>query len=248
MNYELKMRALVKEAFKFKKYKKLSLPLRILTIIVEIPFIVLSLLSVGLFYVYYCIFNLITDPIEYVKSIIRNEGKEVKHATQFIIYFFGFPFVVLATIFISFLTLFLAFSFFFANLYGEVATLHGFKFQPFISSASEDFEINVSDKKYNLGVLVSFLVINYVLLIGMNIFMGITISTAMSNYNYYYEWTYHYDFTYYIVYMVFYSLYLVSMFLFSFFGFEDKKEEKLESENTNSPVEIETQELDDNTK
>ncbi len=234
MNYELKMRALLKEAFKFKKYKKLNLPLKILTIIVEIPFIVASLLMVGAFYVYYCVFNIITDPIEYVKSIIRCEGKDVKHATQFIIYFFGFPFVVLATIFISFLTLFLALCFFFASLYGEIATLHGFKFQPFINSASEDFEVDVSDKKYSRGVLISFFVINYVLLIAMNVFMGICLIEG--------------DYSLIGAYALTYLLYLISMFLYGFFGFQDKKEEKTEIENTDSIEEVETQEVEDNTK
>ncbi len=221
MNYELKMRALIKEAFKFKKYKKMNLLFKILTIILEIPFIISSLIFIALFYIAYCFIDLISISGEYVKTVIRNEGKDVKHATQFIIYFFGFPFVILMTIITSFLNLFLGIYYFFVNIFGEVATLHGFKFQPFISSASEDFEINVNDKAYSQTILISFFVINYTLII-------LTIILRFFFIQLHYDEIYGYYYTFNFSFLVTLLLYFISMILFGFFGFENKKEDDIE--------------------
>lgn len=139
MNYDVKMKNMILELLKFKQYKRMHLAFKILVAILEFPFILILLLSVGSFYLTYAIFRSISEPIDFINNLIKEEGKEVKHASQFIIYFFGFPVVLIGTIFTSGLTFFIFFEFLFSSIFGEVVSLHGFKFQPFISKTDDDF-------------------------------------------------------------------------------------------------------------
>ena len=145
MNYDVKMKNMILELLKFMQYKRMHLAFKILVAILEFPFILILLLSVGSFYLTYAFFRLISEPIDFINNLIKEEGKEVKHASQFIIYFFGFPVVLIGTIFTSSLTFFIFLEFLLSCIYGEVVSLHGFKFQPFISKADDDFSLSISE-------------------------------------------------------------------------------------------------------
>ena len=165
MNYDVKMKNMILELLKFKQYKRMHLAFKILVAILEFPFILLLLLSVGSFYLTYAIFRSISEPIDFINNLIKEEGKEVKHASQFIIYFFGFPVVLIGTIFTSGLTFFIFFEFLFSSIFGEVVSLHGFKFQPFISKADDDFSISISEEKFKLWRPLTFVIIGVIFLI-----------------------------------------------------------------------------------
>lgn len=169
MNYGVKMRNMLREILSFKQYKRMNILFRVLVTIVELPFIVCFLAYLLVFYVYYVLFSMVDEVVEYLKRFVNDEGKEVKHATQFIVYFFGFPVILIGKIFTSIFTIFIFLSYLLASLFGEVITLHGFKFQPFISKANDDYSLEVSEEKISVGRLLVFVIIGLVLLVGCNV-------------------------------------------------------------------------------
>ncbi|MDD7382211.1 MAG: hypothetical protein PUG37_05505, partial [Bacillales bacterium] len=207
MNYDVKMKNMILELLKFKQYKRMHLAFKILVAILELPFILLLLLSVGSFYLTYAIFRSISEPIDYINNLIKEEGKEVKHASQFIIYFFGFPVVLIGTIFTSSLTFFIFFEFLLSSIYGEVVSLHGFKFQPFISKADDDFSLSISEEKFQLWRPLTFVIIG-------GIFSIILILCCV----YWGEFDYQYE-----VLSLLYFIYILFFFLYSLLGFNQKQ-------------------------
>lgn len=169
MNYGVKMRNMLREILSFKQYKRMNVVFRVLVTIVELPFIVCFLAYLLTFYIFYVLFAMVDEVVEYLKSFVNDQGKDVKHATQFIVYFFGFPVILIGKIFTSLFTLFIFLSYLLANLFGEVITLHGFKFQPFISKADDDCSLEISEDKISIGRLLVFVIIGLVLLVGCNV-------------------------------------------------------------------------------
>ena len=92
INFFDKMVTLLKEAFKFKKYKAMPAALAVFAGLLMLPLVVLSFLVTAVLSVVIFLFNVLMAPVKYLHSVVKNEGKEVMHATQFIIYFISWPF------------------------------------------------------------------------------------------------------------------------------------------------------------
>ena len=215
MNYDVKIKNMILELLKFKQYKRMNLVFKILVAILEIPFIIILLLSVGLFYLSYALFRLISEPIDFIKNMIKEEGKEVKHASQFIIYFFGFPIVLLGTVFVSILTFFIFSFFLLSSVCGDVVSLHGFKFQPFISQVSDDFSCVISEEKFKLWRPLAFVITSGIFLIVL-----ITIFLLL-----YVEYSEYYNLIGVFQFVgVIYELFII---IYSLLGFNQKQSEKV---------------------
>ena len=227
MNYDVKMKNMILELLKFKQYKRMHLAFKILVAILEFPFILILLLSVGSFYLTYAIFRSISEPIDYINNLIKEEGKEVKHASQFIIYFFGFPVVLIGTIFTSGLTFFIFFEFLFSSIFGEVVSLHGFKFQPFISQTDDDFSISISEEKFKLWRPLTFVIIGGIFLI-IQIVLLILCYVDWGEFYHLYE-----------VFLLLCFIYILFFFPYSLLGFNQKQSGDISLEKEEKEVIIE---------
>lgn len=227
MNYDVKMKNMILELLKFKQYKRMHLAFKILVAILEFPFILILLLSVGAFYLTYAIFRSISEPIDYINNLIKEEGKEVKHASQFIIYFFGFPVVLIGTILTSSLTFFIFFEFLFSSIFGEVVSLHGFKFQPFISKTDDDFSISISEEKFKLWRPLTFVITG-------GIFLMIQIVLLILCYV---DWDEFYHL--YEVFLLLCFIYILFFFPYSLLGFNQKQSGNISLEKEEKEVIIE---------
>ena len=227
MNYDVKMKNMILEILKFKQYKRMNLAFKILVAILELPFVLLLLLSVGSFYLTYAIFRSISEPIDFINNLIKEEGKEVKHASQFIIYFFGFPVVLIGTIFTSGLTFFIFFEFLFSSIFGEVVSLHGFKFQPFISQTDDDFSISISEEKFKLWRPLTFVIIGGIFLIIQIVLLILC----------YVDWDEFYHL--YEVFLLLCFIYILFFFPYSLLGFNQKQSGDISLEKEEKEVIIE---------
>ena len=227
MNYGVKMKNMILEILKFKQYKRMNLAFKILVAILELPFVLLLLLSVGSFYLTYAIFRSISEPIDFINNLIKEEGKEVKHASQFIIYFFGFPVVLIGTIFTSGLTFFIFFEFLFSSIFGEVVSLHGFKFQPFISQTDDDFSISISEEKFKLWRPLTFVIIGGIFLIIQIVLLILC----------YVDWDEFYHL--YEVFLLLCFIYILFFFPYSLLGFNQKQSGDISLEKEEKEVIIE---------
>ena len=227
MNYDVKMKNMILELLKFKQYKRMHLAFKILVAILELPFILILLLSVGSFYLTYAIFRSISEPIDYINNLIKEEGKEVKHASQFIIYFFGFPVILIGTIFTSGLTFFIFFEFLFSSIFGEVVSLHGFKFQPFISQTDDDFSLSISEEKFKLWRPLTFVIIGGIFLI-IQIVLLILCYVDWGEFYHLYE-----------VFLLLCFIYILFFFPYSLLGFNQKQSGDISLEKEEKEVIIE---------
>lgn len=88
-----KMATLLKEAFKFKKYRAMNPALAVFTGIFMLPLVAISFLITAILALLCFAFAVLSAPVKYLHGIVNNEGKEVKHATQAIVYLISWPMV-----------------------------------------------------------------------------------------------------------------------------------------------------------
>lgn len=93
INYLNKITALYKEAFLFKKYKAMNAGLAVLSGILMIPFVVASFMVTCVCFSLAFPFEVISSLVKSLHTILKDEGRDVKHATQVILYWLSWPIV-----------------------------------------------------------------------------------------------------------------------------------------------------------
>ena len=171
MNYYEHIKRLNAQIFAFTNYKKLNLPLKILCGIATLPFSITCLIVLGLYYLLLVLYYCIKSPLDYLHGFVKNEGQEVKHATQFIIYFIAFPVIFIANIILSLISCLFFIYNLFINIYGYLATLGGINYIPFLfdDKVRNDDEI----KTMNFIPTIIYGAINLVLFIASIFFVAI---------------------------------------------------------------------------
>ncbi len=164
-----KMVTLLKEAFKFKKYKAMPAVLAVFTGILMIPIVISSFFAVAWLSILGFVFTVLSAPVKYLHEIVNQEGQGVKHATQTAIYLISWPTVFFLYVLMSALLLLLipAYAIFAFSTY--VWSLGGFKFHLF-ANAADDISIEVKGT-YKLLPLV-FVLVGGMLLVVMPAFHG----------------------------------------------------------------------------
>ena len=159
MDLFLPMKNLLCEAFSFKRYKALPLPLAILVGIVLLPVWIAGLVIVGCYYLASLFLALVNYPVDALLRFVRNEAKEVNEITQVFVYIIGFPVVVLFKVFAVLFTLFNYVLFFFATIYLWIATLCALKFD--ISMKGIERSLEAEEKSHSATIkAIVFLLIN----------------------------------------------------------------------------------------
>lgn len=141
MDYSLKMKGLLKEVWKFPQYKRMELWVKIIIIFFMIPLIISVAAGLVIYNILLFFYNAITSPLHYLHEVIRKEGDHVKPLAQAAIYLICFPIVFVMYITISFLSLVFYFLWFGLMLDLYLLTLGGIKWQPYISDAKYEEEV-----------------------------------------------------------------------------------------------------------
>lgn len=119
-------------SFSFRTYKKVPLVAAIFAGIILWPVLLLSLLFSLVYYCNAIFLKICTIPLEYLTNLLHDEGKDVKHATQAVIYLIGFPLVFLMNVVRSFLTISLVIQYAIISFLNYLWTLKGFEFHPYL--------------------------------------------------------------------------------------------------------------------
>lgn len=162
MKFFEQVQRLGKEFFDFKKYKLLHPALAVFVGLFVSPFAVLFILALGFCFLLSFFFAFIEEPIDYLHRILRGEGEVVKTPTQFIVYFFSWPFLFFLYAFFALSRFIGIIVYFSAVLYGYIASLAGFKFH--ISPNEENIKV-VSKRYYLNGVATGFVIVMAVFLL-----------------------------------------------------------------------------------
>ena len=165
------MTTLLKESFKFKKYKALHPFFAVVVGLCQLPYVLISFLTAAAIYVFDFIVGVLAYPFEQVHGLIRREKDEVRGAAEAVIYFLSWPFLFLFYIILTFMTFVLNVLYVVAALTTFIWSLGGFKFHLFLSRAG-DIKKDVKGK-YSHAVSIVFTVIVGVLFILLPIILGL---------------------------------------------------------------------------
>ena len=136
MNYSALLKGLLREAFAFRQYRRLPAPLLVLAIIAMLPFIILSACLLVVYAVYGFFFNLLASSVNYLESWLHRERKEVRHATEAVLYFVAAPTIFFLHVLLSLFGCLYYVVWFFLQCFVYVATLGGTRFQSNINTAT----------------------------------------------------------------------------------------------------------------
>lgn len=170
INYMEKTTRLLKEAFQFKKYKAMPLILAILVGIFMLPVALISAILAVAVYLPGYMFAIVSQPVESLHKLLNNEGKEVKHGTQALIYLLSWGFIFVAYASLASLSVVLTVLYSLFSIVTYLWTLGGFKFHLFASE--EDISIEL-DRKYNLFVPIVFIAVMAILLLVIPLFSSL---------------------------------------------------------------------------
>jgi flagellar biosynthesis protein FlhB len=154
---------LVKETLLFKSLKGLTVAKRVLCIIVLSPFIALyttMLLVYGAIVTLYRMFN---GHLNSIHDFIKNERREIRHATEAVVYWIAFPWIFVCKVLLAIITFVLMFVHFSTSLVGYIATFGGIRFCPFMLEPVDRFK-NKDIVKHNPKAVTIFIIIGLILL------------------------------------------------------------------------------------
>ena len=181
INYFDRAMAIFKEAFSFKKYKLMAKPFAFITAIVFLPLQIASLF-IGVAMLLTAMFLRINLSLTVGwHKVVTDEGQIVKHATQVVIYFISWPFIlfvyVLSGLFLSTITVsYLAFA-----CISYIWTLGGIQFKPFIGD-TENCEVNKTER-YQPIIPAVFTIVTAALLVLAPIIAALVIFIGLASDN-----------------------------------------------------------------
>ncbi len=123
---------LIRETFMLKAFKSMGIVKAILCALALAPFIVAYAVIMLLYGFVLILYRIISDPFTYLYDFVKTEGKDVKHATQAVIYFIAFPLIFFIRLVLCIMTFELIVIHFIASVLGYFATYGGIKFSPFM--------------------------------------------------------------------------------------------------------------------
>lgn len=144
--------ALLKESFKFKKYKAMHPAFAIVVGLALLPFVILSFFLTVSLLVTCFFFKVLTAPIGYLHGLLHKEGQEVKHGTQVVVYWIAWPIVFLLYTLVSILLVFITVQYALLSILCYVWTLGGFKGHIFPSKV-KSIEVEVTGRYKVLPVV-----------------------------------------------------------------------------------------------
>lgn len=93
ISYLNKIAELFKEAFTLKKYKAMNPVLAVFCGILMIPFVLFSFFVAVILFCLAFPFDTFSSLVKSLHMLLKEEGQDVKHATQFIVYWISWPIV-----------------------------------------------------------------------------------------------------------------------------------------------------------
>ena len=110
------------------------------------------------------VFKMLFSPLDALHGVLHKEGQEVKHATQFIIYFFSWSFIFLLYVLLALMRLFLCILYAICALLVYLWSFGGIRFHLF-AEEDTDLSVEVNTSYHTVLPLVLLLVVVLLLVI-----------------------------------------------------------------------------------
>jgi hypothetical protein len=162
VNFLERATVVLKEAALLKKYKAMPLALAILVGIFMLPLVLASVLLAIPLYVFGYLFSVVSLPVQSLHKLLREEGQNIKHGAQIVVYLLSWSFIFGAYAMLTFFLVSLTVLYSVFSIFTYLWTLGGFKFHLF--AKDEDISVNV-EGTYKPIIPAIFLAIMGVLLV-----------------------------------------------------------------------------------
>jgi len=166
-NYYRTIQARMREFLLWENYRQMPLALAILSGIVMAPVILIVFVLFGILSVIYFFFYLFSLPANFLLEFIKGEGREVKHATQAVIYFIGFPFIFLWYVYMAVAIVFVYIGYILYSVALYYASLGSVALRLDLVKESEKESsitpLKVIDKKKYFKSALAFVIVSYCL-------------------------------------------------------------------------------------
>ena len=147
MDYSSSIRSLFKEIARQKSYSRINPVLRVITIILMLPFVAVAAVAVAVFYVLLFLRNGSQIAVDELEAWL-NKRKEGAHcAPESVLYFVTIPTIFLFRVLITLFSGFLYFTWFTIMCGTYVSSLGGVRWQPYLNKVSYDVEYSWSFKR-----------------------------------------------------------------------------------------------------
>ncbi len=153
IDYLKKTWLLMKEAFKFKKYKTMHPAFAVFVGILMLPFVAISFALTAVLTVFCFVFNLLLTPVKHFHSIVHAEGQSVKAGAQFWIYFITWIILFVFYLVFSFLPIVIYLLYIILVISTYIFSLGGFKFHIYPNADSDDIAIETDTSKGKFFVI-----------------------------------------------------------------------------------------------
>ena len=176
IDFLAKISTLLKEIFKFKKYKAMHPALAVFTGILMLPFVVASFAVIGAYACLAFTFAIISSPVKYLHEILFAEGQKIKHLSQGIIYLISWPLVFGWYVVVSVYYIVLNLLYAVISILAFIWSLGGFKFHLFPQCA-EDISIEVQGRYKVLPAV--YVIIGLIIVLIIPIIHGICLYNVL---------------------------------------------------------------------
>jgi len=143
MNYSNLFKQFKKELFSKVQYTRLDSPFKAFAFVAAFPFWFMYAVILGFNYVNLFLFNCFASSADYLEGWVKETKKDVQHASEAVIFFVTTPFIFFLRCLLSIFSIFFYMMWFFAMCFGYIASLAAVRWQPFISYAEYDEELEI---------------------------------------------------------------------------------------------------------
>ena len=165
MNYTQMLKKLLKESLRLEQYKRLSIICRAMITICMLPIIIADIVLIGQFFVIDFLLKGLSTPFQLLHLFVENERKEVRHATEAVIYAITLPFLFVYNICLAMQSFYFYLSWFCIMCLTYLWTLGGIKWQPFIMDVTFESEPDEYVYKPSLKTASAIITVTFSLLV-----------------------------------------------------------------------------------
>ena len=140
MNYQQLLKDLQAEVKNAVRYKRMSTPYRVLTLIGLAPILLVKWMLIIYFYAFLFLYNALLAPVSYLEAWQDDRTKNVKHATEAVVFWVSTPFIFFLRVLMSIASFFFYFLWFDLMCANYLLTLGSIRWQPFLNTATFDSE------------------------------------------------------------------------------------------------------------
>lgn len=138
MNYSECIQSLSREVKEKRQRKELSMPLRVFSVFGLLPFVILAFLQMIGFYVTLFFYKATASLADYLEGWVDDKKKDVRHATEAVLFFVTMPFIFFVRILLSIFSIIFYISWFFLQVFTYITSLGGIVWTPYIQDVCRE--------------------------------------------------------------------------------------------------------------